>query len=136
MSTYTWQNLSFDLPAGMHDDTVLSFVNDPENSGFSLTVAMDDLDNGLDGYSVDVVRELTEAEPGFSLERREKKKVAGKPAIIMHQSIKAEDVVMMQRQALVDAGDNKVAVVSITYIEDAADAALDCFTAVLGSLSI
>ncbi|MCP4501055.1 MAG: DUF1795 domain-containing protein [Deltaproteobacteria bacterium] len=136
MSTYYWQNLSFELPAGLHDETVLSFLNDANDPGYSLTVALDDLDAGLDAYSLEVVRELTEAEAGFSLERREKKKIDGNAAIIMHQSIAAEDVTMLQKQALVDVGDGKVAVVSITFTEPHAEGALACFNDVLKSLAV
>lgn len=135
MSTYAWQNLSFELPAGMHDETVLSFLNDAENPTYNLMVAKDSLDDGIDAFATNVVEELTELEPGFSLIRREKKKVGGKPAFVLHEEIKAEDVTMFQRQALIEMSSTEVVLVSITYTEEHSEDALACFSSVLKSFS-
>jgi len=64
---YNWNGLSLSLPNALTDESVLSFVDNPQAPTFGLTVAREMTDEPLPQYLREVITELEALIDGFKL---------------------------------------------------------------------
>src|SRR5688500_13512933 len=97
---YLFRDLSFDVPDGMHDQSMIVLVEDEK---VALTLARDVKDGALKSYVDDAVRELSASMNAYKLESRDEAVVGGKPALVLVQSaVSPEGKPVAQRQAYVE----------------------------------
>ena len=104
--SYRWRNLAFDLPAGLEDDTVLTFVGRTEAHGdINVTCVQDSLDEAIDPYLAAAVDDMARSFPDYKLLEQSSREVAGLSARILEQSIgDAESESLLQFQAYLPHG--------------------------------
>lgn len=105
--TYRWRNLAFDLPAGLEDDSVLTFVGRTDAHGdINVTCVQDSLEGDLEAYLADAVDDMGRSFPSYQLLEQSSREVAGLGARILEQTIgDAESESLLQFQAYLPHGD-------------------------------
>ena len=113
---YSWNGLSFELPASVVDQTVLSFVDNPEAPSFTVTVSKDFRgDAPFAVYVKGQVDDLVRALPGYASTSQEDHTVNGRAAIVVeHKARSPQGTTMRQRQAWVDL-EGGVAILAVTW---------------------
>jgi hypothetical protein len=135
---YSWNDLRFDLPAGLVDQTVVTFVDDAATPSFQVTVTVDGRGSqAFEAYVEAQLADLARAVPGYSsTARTEDKTGAGRPAIVVeHTARSPEGQAMRQRQAYVDLAGERVAIVTVTHADKDTPRAKVAFASILSSLS-
>ena len=86
--SYRWRKLAFDLPEGLEDDSVLTFVGRTEAHGdINVTCVQDSVDGPLDSYLAEAVDDMGRSFPAYALLEQTSRDVAGLSARILEQSI-------------------------------------------------
>jgi len=137
---YLWNNLRFEIPAGVVDQTVVTFVDDPSQPSFQLTVTADGRgEQAFTGFVNSQLQDLAKALPGYQSHGRVDKSIAGKSAVLVeHRARSPQGQQMRQRQAYVDVGE-RVAIITLTHADtkqagaQKADAAFDQLLASLSA---
>lgn len=135
---YLFRELSFDVPEGLVDQSMVVLVNE---ESLALTVAREAraFESGpanLKAYVDDAVKELSGSVQGYGIEKREERTVAGKQAIVLSQSaLTPEGQAVAQRQAYIDVKGDVVVVTATAPKNDAAKAA-DIFEKMLASFKV
>ena len=139
-TAYTWNALRFLVPDGMVDQTVVTFVDNPGQPGFQLTVTADGrgaqaFDAFVDAQLVELARSL----PGYASVSRSDQTVNGRAAVVVeHRARAPQGPTLRQRQAYLDRG-ALVATVTLTVADRAGPAELgrradDAFASLLASI--
>jgi hypothetical protein len=114
LSRYAWKNFSFEPPPGMVDETVLTFVEDPDRGSRNVTLLCDQLSPGahaLETYVASQQRELSAALEGYTARSSEKRVVGDLPAVVVeHTAAAPEGGRLYQFQAYVREGDQVLVV--------------------------
>jgi hypothetical protein len=134
---YAWNGIRFDVPDGVVDQSVLTFVDDPTSPSFQLTMTTDR--RGAQAFSPWVeaqLKELARALPGYAATRHEQRNVHGNPALFVeHRARSPQGQPMRQRQAYVDlAALDRVAILTLTHADKDTPKATAVFDTVLASL--
>ncbi len=133
MARYRYQELSFEAPDGLSDQTMIVLV-DGERA--ALTVAREPRAGTLGDYVDAVIAELSASMPGFHLESRGARLVGGRAALTIAQLATLETQgPVRQLQAFVDAG-AYVVVVTVTAPRDGARHAEAMFERALATLTL
>jgi hypothetical protein len=99
---YMFRDLSFEVPAGLHDQSMIVLVDD---DNIALTLARDLKEGPLKQYVDDAVTELAASMNAYKLEHREQRKVAGRDAVVLVQkAVSPEGRPVSQLQAYVELG--------------------------------
>jgi hypothetical protein len=133
---YSWNDIRFDVPAGLVDQTVVTFVDDPAQPSFQLTLTADTRGKTAFGPYVDQqLTELARALPGYTSTSRKEQSVGGKPGVVVeHKARSPQGQQMRQRQAYVDLG-ARVAIVTLTSADKPTPKADAAFDSILSTLS-
>ena len=121
---YLWNNLKFDIPAGVVDQTLVTLVDDPEQPTFTINIANDKKNVELKAYVDAQLDDLAHSLPGYASSSRVDD---SKRVVVEHRARSPQGLAMKQRQAYVDAG-TTVAIVTLTSVDKpntVADAAFD-----------
>src|SRR5690349_2816010 len=103
---YTWNSLTFERPDGLVDQTVVSFVDNPEQPTFTVTMSSDARGaQAFPAYVDGQLAELARSLPGYTSSARMDESVNGKSAVVVeHKARSPQGQGMRQRQAYVDLG--------------------------------
>lgn len=135
---YLFRDLSFDVPEGLIDQSMVVLVNE---ESLAITVAREAraFESGtanLKAYVDEAIKELQGSVSGYGLEKREDRTVGGKPAIVLtHSALTPEGQPVSQRQAYVDVKPDVVVITATAPKKDAAKGA-EAFDKLLTSLKI
>lgn len=135
---YLFRDLSFDVPEGLVDQSMVVLVDE---DSLALTVAREAnaFDNGvasLKAYVDEAIKELSGSVTGYGLEKREDRTVNGKSAIVLVQTaMTPEGQPVAQQQAYLDLAGDVVVVTATAPKKDAAKAAA-VFDKMLASLKV
>jgi hypothetical protein len=136
--TYRWQHLRFDVPAGVDDDTLVTFREQGARPAFNVTLATaPSSSSSIAAYAQQQEAALrARRPPGYAAEPHRSGDVAGRPAIVcdrrFHDDAGARFV---QRQVFVAVGAD-VAMVTATSEEKAAARAFRALESILSTLHI
>lgn len=135
---YLFRDLSFDVPEGLVDQSMVVLVNE---ESLALTVAREEraFESGtpnLKAYVDEAIKELQGSVSGYGLEKREDRTVNGKSAIVLVQSaLTPEGQSVSQRQAYLDMKPDVVVVTATAPKKDAAKGG-EIFEKLLASLKV
>ncbi|HEY4222567.1 MAG TPA: DcrB-related protein [Myxococcota bacterium] len=131
MAAYQWNGRSFELPAGLVDQTAVTLVDDPARPSYSLTIAVDKKGAAPFARWVEAqLADLARAVPGYaSLSRSDSEA----QVTVAHRVRGPQGQPMRQRQAYVDVGD-AFAIVTLTCADAPNDKADDAFAQIARSL--
>ena len=135
---YLFRDLSFDVPEGLVDQSMVVLVNE---ESLALTVAREEraFESGtptLKAYVDEAIKELQGSVTGYGLEKREDRTVNGKSAIVLLQTaLTPEGQAVSQRQAYVDLKPDVVVVTATAPKKDAAKGG-EAFEKLLASLKV
>lgn len=132
---YAWRTYRFDLPAGLDDESVLTFLSRKGGAvDLNVTISRDHLTAKLDRYLADSVEQMKKQLSGYRLVERTTRAVAGKDAVVLEHGTTAKDGAALRMvQAYVPA-DGEVLIVTATGPEAERARLLATFDAVVGSL--
>lgn len=132
---YSWNGLSFELPSSVVDQTVLSFVDNPDAPTFTVTVSKDARgDAAFPAYVKGQLDDLVRALPGYASSSQEDQSVNGHAAVVVeHKARSPQGTTMRQRQAYVDLG-AWVAILAVTWPDKPNPKAREAFDSILKSL--
>lgn len=138
VGTYRWQSLSFTVPASVVDETVVTFLEDVEEPGYSLTLAEDVLPPGgsLAAYVEGASAEIREAAAAVEELSQQKRKVAGQEAVEVVRLITVEDEGTSRQAEVFIRTHTGVAVIAATAIPERFDDAKRALEALLSSIKI
>lgn len=135
---YQFRELSFDVPDGLVDQSMVVLVNE---ESLALTVAREERafegsgTSTLKAYVDEAIKELQGSVSGYSLEKREERTVSGKSAVVLVQGATTpEGAPVAQRQAYIDIKGDVVVVTATAPRKDGAKAG-EIFERVLASLT-
>ena len=132
---YAWNGLSFEIPSSVVDQTVLSFVDNPEAPTFTVTVSKDIRgDAPFAAYVKAQLDDLVRALPGYASTSQEEQSVNGRAALVVeHKARSPQGTTMRQRQAWVDL-EGGVAILAVTWPDKPNPKARDAFDSILKSM--
>lgn len=107
-----WNKVSFELPGGMVDESVLIFSDGEDDPRVSLTVTEDD--GELPGYIDEIKVELPQVAPGAKVWEAKDIEVAGKTATRMVVELPTQDGPRKQAQVFMPAGAGTLCVITAT----------------------
>lgn len=107
-----WNNVSFELPSGMVDETVLIFSDGEDDPRVSLTVTEDE--GALPGYIDEIKVELPQVAPGAKVWEAKDIDVAGAKATRMVVELPTQDGPRKQAQIFMTSGDNTLCIITAT----------------------
>lgn len=130
---YEWRGFAFDLPDGLEDESVLTFVHRrADQVDLNITLTRDKLAGPLAGYLADAVDTLKRSLAAYRLVDQRERVVAGKPArLLEHEAKGADGRALRQLQAYIVDGDD-VVIATVTALDEErgrAAAAFDAFIA-------
>ncbi len=116
---YGWRRFSFDLPDGLEDESVLTFLAlHGEQVAFNITLSRAPLGASFDAYLADAVDDLRRSLSAYKLVGQSSRKVAGLDArVLEHTATSPDGETLCQRQAYVANG-KEVLIVTATGRED------------------
>jgi hypothetical protein len=133
---YVWNSLTFDPPAGLVDQTVVSFVDNAAEPTFTVTISQDARGSTAFAAYVDAqLADLPRALPGFAAVGT-KKQQGNAVVVVEHKAQSPGGQPMRQKQAYVDGKDGNVAILTVTCADKPhakADAAFDQMLKSLGA---
>jgi hypothetical protein len=112
MPSYRWNNLRFELPDGLQDESVLTFVDDSDAPKVSVTVAREPAVD-VASYVTEVKQELKEIMAGIKVRGEAKTDVGGVKATRLDIDIPTEDGPRRQAQLYIP-GKGEVIVITAT----------------------
>ena len=117
---YAWRSFSFDLPAGLDDESVLTFLaRDGDEVDVNVTITRDDKAGTMDAYLASAVDDLRKSLSAYKLVGQSGRKVAGRDArVLEHSATSPDGKTLCQVQAYIDDGDD-VVIVTATGRDDA-----------------
>lgn len=120
---YGWRTFTFDLPEGLEDESVLTFLAlRGETVTFNVTVSREPLRGTFESYLAQVVDDLRRALGAYKLVSESKRKVAGLDAkVLEHTATSPEGETLRQLQAHIANG-KEVVLVTATGRDDQRDA--------------
>lgn len=125
--TYRWGPWAFEVPTG-RDESVLSFLDAEEPPRWNLTVRSEPLSGPLEAWAL-----AQTPPPGVEVAGRDRRQVAGQPAVVVEQRLLLEDrTPLTQWQAGIDAG-GQVMIVTMTTRPSAQAVAKEAFERVLAT---
>jgi hypothetical protein len=122
--TYRWHALTFPIPAGFRDQTVVVMTHE---SGVSLSVSADTVGD-VDAYVDDTVIELTARLKNFRLLERGRHAIGATSCTVIALQAKGADGRMLRQHQAFFATSDKIVIITATGNESqstAAKAALD-----------
>lgn len=131
---YGWRSFAFDLPDGLEDETVLTFLAlRDEAVAFNVTLSRAPLSGTFDAYLAEAVDDLRRSLSAYKLVRQTPRKVGGLDARVLEQTATSPDgETLYQHQAYVANG-KEVVIVTATGREDQRDALGKAFEHILES---
>lgn len=115
---YGWRALCFDLPAGLDDESVLTFVS--RKGGvvdLNLTFTRDTLKGKLETYLADAVEQMKLQLSGYRLLDKKPRKIAGRDGFVLeHSTTSKEGATLRILQAYVP-NDEELVIVTGTGAE-------------------
>ena len=138
MAQYIWTDLSFKIPSGMSDQTVVTLMDDEDNPSFNLTVTQEPVppNFSLHAYVADQVTTLGEELTGYAFVAKTERKVGSFDAQVVEQTAEGDDgAKLYQHQAYIHAKD-RVIVASATASKEGKPAAASALNALLDSLKV
>ena len=131
----SWNGLTFELPASVVDQTVLSFVDNPDAPTFTVTLSRDTRGEApFAAYVKGQLDDLVRALPGYASTSQEDSPVNGHAAVVVeHKARAGQGTTMRQRQAWVDLG-AVVAILAVTWPDKPNAKAREAFDSILKSL--
>lgn len=126
---YRWQRLSFDAPAG-RDDTSIVIVDPANPPGWNLTVRSEPL-SGPAAFAAWCAAIKTPA--GVVVDGRSERTIAGKPAVLIEQHLRADRQTMRQWQAAI-CDDTQVVIFTMSAREANVASARAAFDTALNTL--
>jgi hypothetical protein len=132
---YAWRSLRFDLPAGLDDESVLTFLARKGGAvDLNLTFTRDRLSGKLELYLADAVEQMKKQLSGYQLVDRQARKIAGKDGFVLEHSTTAKNgAALCMLQAYLPDGEELVIVTGTAAGTERARL-LKAFEAVVGSL--
>lgn len=132
---YGWRSFSFDLPSGLEDESVLTFLaRQGTDVRFNVTLSRAPLAGPFEAHLADAIADLKRSLPAYQLVAQTSRKVAGLDArVLEHTTTSAPGVTLRQLQAYVANG-SEVLIVTATGRDDERQAFGDAFEHILGSL--
>ena len=89
---YAWRSWRFDLPAGLSDETVLTFLSRKGAAvDLNLTLTRERLSGKLEPYLVDAIEQMKKQLSGYKLVDKSARKIAGKDGFVLEHSTTAKD---------------------------------------------
>lgn len=89
---YAWRSWRFDLPAGLADETVLTFLSRKGAAvDLNVTFTRERLTGKLEPYIVDAVEQMKKQLSGYKLVDKSARKIAGKDGFVLEHSATAKD---------------------------------------------
>jgi hypothetical protein len=117
---YGWRSFSFDLPDGLEDESVLTFIGrDGEEVDMNVTFTRDALGGGFDDYLASAVDDLRKSLSAYKLVGQQDTKVGGRAAkLLEHSATSPDGRTLCQMQAYIE-DDKDVVIVTATGREEA-----------------
>jgi hypothetical protein len=117
---YGWRSFRFDLPAGLEDESVLTFLSRKgEIVDLNLTFTRDKLPKParIEAYLLEAADQMKAQLSGYRLVSRQSRKLAGRDAFVLEHATTAPDgATLKMLQAYVPDGD-EVLIVTATAAE-------------------
>jgi hypothetical protein len=131
---YGWRGFSFDLPQGLEDESVLTFIGrDQEKVDLNITVTRDRMEGGFDPYLASAVDDLKKSLSGYKLVDQKPRKIAGTDArVLEHTATNPEGQTLRQLQAYVADGDD-VVIITATGHDESRDKLAKAFDGIIES---
>jgi hypothetical protein len=132
---YTWNSLQLDVPPGVVDQTIVTFVESADPPSFTVTISRDQRGGqAFAGYVEGQLVDLAKSLPGYASSAREDQQVNGRPAVVVeHKARSPQGQSMRQRQAYVDL-ESGVAIVAVTWPDKSNPKAREAFDHIYKSL--
>jgi hypothetical protein len=132
---YAWNGLSFDVPSGLVDQTVVSFVDNPAAPNFTVTLSKDTRGGTAFGaYVKSQLGELMGSLSGYVAIGETEQVVGGRPAVVVeHRARTPQGITVRQRQAYVDMAD-AVVILAVTWPDKPNARATEAFDTLLNSI--
>lgn len=89
---YGWRGFTFDLPSGLDDESVLTFLHRRDGAvDLNLTVTRDALRGTLDAYLADAVGQMTKEVSGYRLVSKTPRAIAGRDGFVLEHTTTGKD---------------------------------------------
>lgn len=120
-----WDGMSFSLPAGMIDQTVLTFVDKGDAPSLGITVSQEKLDGGkpaLLRYVTDQLKDIQRAVPGYAVQSQGERSLGtgahALPAIHVQAVVAASGKKRVQHQLYaLDEKNTRVVIATVTALD-------------------
>ncbi len=132
---YLWRTYRFELPAGLDDETVLTFLG--KKGGvvdLNLTFTRERAPAKLDRYLADAVEQMKKQLSGYRLVERTARAVAGVDAVVLEHGTTAKDGAGLRMLQAYVPRDGELLIVTATGAEGDRARLAATFDAVLASL--
>jgi hypothetical protein len=132
---YAWRSFRFTLPAGLEDESVLTFLSRKGGAvDLNVTFTRDKLKGKLEPYIADAVEQMKTQLSGYKLVDKQPKNIAGAGAFVLEHGTTAPDGASLRMlQAYVPDGDDLV-IITATAAEGERARLQKTFDAIVGSL--
>ena len=116
---YEWRGFAFDLPEGLEDESVLTFLHRQGGQvDVNITLTRDALSGPLESYLGDAVDSLKRSLSAYRLVDQQTRKVAGREArVLEHEATATDGRGLWQKQAYIVDGKD-VVIVTVTSRDD------------------
>jgi hypothetical protein len=117
-----WRGFRFDLPTGLDDETVLTFVSRKGGAvDLNVTFTRDAVKGKLEAYLADAVEQMKTQLSGYRLVDKTEKKIAGKDGFVLEHTTTSKDgATLRMLQAYVPDGDDVVIITGTSADADRA----------------
>lgn len=131
---YGWRSFSFDLPRGLEDESVLTFLaRQGADVRFNVTLSRAPLAGPFESYLADAIADLKRSLPAYQLVTQTSRQVAGLDASVLeHTTTSSQGITLRQLQAYIANG-SEVLIVTATGRDEERLACGDAFEHILGS---